>query len=73
MVTHFFPSLSSEPREASVKMVSVPSHVRVCIIGAGVAGLGAAQRLIQSGVDDIVVLEADDRIGGRIHTIKHGK
>lgn len=40
----------------------------VVIIGAGVAGLAAANRLRAKGVD-VVVLEARDRIGGRVHTI----
>ncbi len=39
----------------------------VIIIGAGVAGLAAASRLQQSGVN-FVCLEARDRIGGRIFT-----
>lgn len=34
------------------------------IIGAGFAGLGAAIRLAQTGIDDIVVLERADRLGG---------
>lgn len=37
------------------------------VIGAGVAGLAAAATLADAGVD-AVVLEARDRIGGRIHT-----
>lgn len=42
----------------------------VLIIGAGAAGLAAAYEL--SLFDKkIIVLEARDRIGGRIHTIKH--
>jgi polyamine oxidase len=39
----------------------------VLIIGAGVAGLSAAQVLQQTG-KNIVVLEARDRIGGRMYT-----
>lgn len=54
-------------------MACIPQHARVCIIGAGVAGLSAAQKLIQAGVKGIVVLEAQDRIGGRVHTVEHGK
>lgn len=53
-------------------MACIPQHARVCIIGAGVAGLSAAQKLIQAGVKDVVVLEAQDRIGGRVHTVEHG-
>jgi monoamine oxidase len=41
----------------------------VAIIGAGVAGLAAAHRLAAAGLST-VVLEARDRIGGRIHTIR---
>jgi len=39
----------------------------VCIVGAGYAGLTAALRLHQAG-KSVVVLEARDRIGGRIWT-----
>lgn len=39
----------------------------VVVIGAGVAGLACAQRLQQAGVD-FLVLEAADRVGGRIWT-----
>jgi cation diffusion facilitator CzcD-associated flavoprotein CzcO len=34
------------------------------IIGAGFTGLGAAIRLTQAGIDDIVVLERAERLGG---------
>ena len=40
----------------------------VVIVGAGVAGLAAATELHASGFDDVVILEARDRIGGRIWT-----
>jgi monoamine oxidase len=39
----------------------------VLVIGAGVAGLAAAGRLSQAGVN-VRVLEARDRIGGRVFT-----
>ena len=34
------------------------------IVGAGFSGLGAAIKLAQAGVDDIVMLERSDRVGG---------
>lgn len=39
----------------------------VIVIGAGAAGLAAAQSLTANGYD-VLVLEARDRIGGRVHT-----
>ncbi len=48
--------------------MSLPSSVDVAIIGAGAAGLGAANALRDSGLS-VLVLEARDRIGGRAHTI----
>ena len=41
---------------------------RILIIGAGVAGLAAAAELRALGFDDVAILEARDRIGGRLWT-----
>lgn len=43
---------------------------RVIVIGAGLAGLGAARDLVTAG-EEVVVLEARERIGGRIWTSRH--
>ena len=37
---------------------------RVAIIGAGFGGLGAAVALRRAGVDDLVIIESDDGVGG---------
>jgi polyamine oxidase len=41
---------------------------RVVVVGAGIAGLTAANALMHAGVE-CVVLEARHRIGGRLHTV----
>ncbi len=41
---------------------------RVVVVGAGIAGLTVANALTHAGVE-CVVLEARDRIGGRLHTV----
>lgn len=44
---------------------------KVVVIGAGAAGIAAATKLISNGFRNIVVLEGQDRIGGRIQSIPH--
>jgi len=41
--------------------------VSTLVLGAGVAGLAAARALAAAG-EDVLVLEARDRLGGRVHT-----
>lgn len=41
----------------------------VIIIGAGAAGIAAASSLYQNGFKDVKILEADERIGGRIYSV----
>ena len=41
----------------------------VVVIGAGMAGVSAARALTQGGTR-VVVVEASDRVGGRVHTIR---
>lgn len=42
---------------------------RVIVVGAGIAGLKAAETLCANGVVDVTVLEARDRCGGRLCTV----
>jgi monoamine oxidase len=51
-----------------VAAVSEPNE-RVIVVGAGIAGAAAARRLKLTG-HDVQVIEARDRIGGRIQTVE---
>jgi spermine oxidase len=44
----------------------------VIVIGAGVAGLTVASKLVKNPEYDVMVLEAGKRIGGRVHSYKFG-
>ena len=66
-----FPSTTNGAYQSGVRaarqLISEIEPDRVIVIGAGIAGAAAARTLKDAGVD-VQVLEASDRIGGRIHT-----
>lgn len=55
------PKPKPKPKAPKVKV----RRVDVCVVGAGLAGLTAARELVAKG-RTVVVLEARDRVGGRI-------
>lgn len=40
----------------------------IFVIGAGMSGMTCAQKLLECNLGDIKVLEASDRIGGRLYS-----
>jgi monoamine oxidase len=62
-----------KPLSASEVSVGVPAQVDVIVVGAGFAGLNAALQIAKAG-RSVVVLEARDRVGGRVvnQTVEDG-
>ncbi|CEG58869.1 flavin monoamine oxidase family protein [Legionella fallonii] len=55
---------------ASAHAIKTPqAQYKVIIIGSGIAGLEAAHYLQDHGIDNYIILEARDRVGGRANTI----
>lgn len=48
------------------------NKTKVLIIGAGISGISTAEYLTKHGFTDFNILEASDRIGGRIWTKQIG-
>ncbi len=61
-------AMSGVADRGGLNLGSAQRNRSVVIVGAGVAGLAAAGELRANGFDDVVVLEARDRIGGRVWT-----
>ena len=53
--------------------VELDCNPKICIIGAGTAGISAALKLIGNGLHDVTVLEAQDYIGGRVKSVLIGE
>ncbi|NHC34070.1 FAD-dependent oxidoreductase [Scytonema millei] len=48
-------------------------QVSIAIVGGGLSGMSAAWELYQAGIDSLVVLEANNRVGGRTFNQFHPK
>jgi monoamine oxidase len=51
--------------------MGILAGVRVLVAGAGLAGLTAARDLLLKGAD-VTIVEARDRVGGRVRTVRDG-
>lgn len=43
------------------------------VVGAGASGIATATKLLENGYNNVMILEAENRIGGRVHSIPFGK
>lgn len=66
-------TVTGAPHWPTIAVNGLPSSAqppkRVLVLGAGMAGLVAAYHLRNHG-HDVVILEARQRVGGRIHTVR---
>jgi monoamine oxidase len=62
-------ALASGRRAAAQVAERARPGERIVVIGAGIAGLAAARQLAGGGFD-VTVIEARDRIGGRLHSVR---
>lgn len=44
-------------------------NAKILIIGAGAAGMAAGTKLLENGFKNLIILEAENRIGGRVNTV----
>lgn len=49
--------------------MSTAGNPRILIIGAGASGIAAAAKLFENGFRDFTILEAENRVGGRICSV----
>ena len=62
-----------QPATAARTSGTLPTSVDAVVVGAGISGLMAARNLVKAG-KDVLVVEANDRVGGRVlnHTLTDG-
>ncbi|KAF8154024.1 hypothetical protein B0H34DRAFT_662165 [Crassisporium funariophilum] len=59
---------ATSPRSAAASSASVTKHHKVLILGGGVAGVIAARTLHENGINDFLIIEAREELGGRMMT-----
>nr|NP_476608.1 uncharacterized protein Dmel_CG10561 [Drosophila melanogaster]P18487.3 RecName: Full=Protein anon-37Cs [Drosophila melanogaster]AAF53761.2 uncharacterized protein Dmel_CG10561 [Drosophila melanogaster]ACH92231.1 FI03691p [Drosophila melanogaster] len=59
-------------KQRSPDLEAARQNTQIVVVGAGLAGLSAAQHLLSHGFRRTVILEATDRYGGRINTQRFG-
>jgi cation diffusion facilitator CzcD-associated flavoprotein CzcO len=57
-------TLLADPPTSTTTPLSAPPHYRMAIVGAGFSGLALGIKLLEEGIDDFVILERRDEVGG---------
>ena len=66
-------SSSTHAKRDATSPPTAAKQPKVIILGGGVAGVIAARTLHENGIDDFVIVEARDELGGRMQTQTFGK
>lgn len=67
------PSTTLPPPEVAKNLQPPPFKGPICIVGAGAAGLAVAYLLRYADIKEIDIIEASDRVGGRVYTYPFAK
>uniref|UniRef100_A0A1A9Z0N5 Amine oxidase domain-containing protein n=1 Tax=Glossina pallidipes TaxID=7398 RepID=A0A1A9Z0N5_GLOPL len=54
---------------SSFLVCRIMNKPKIVIVGAGPSGIACATKLLDYGFENVMIVEAESRIGGRIHTI----
>lgn len=65
LLTHF--------NECKSRHIERSKNPKIIIVGAGASGIAAASKLLQNNFTNLVILEAENRIGGRVQTVDFGE
>ncbi|KAL2066174.1 hypothetical protein VTL71DRAFT_2245 [Oculimacula yallundae] len=69
----FLVSITALIQEDGEKTPQACQKTEVLVLGAGIAGIAAAQALSESGVDDFIIVEYNSEIGGRCRHTNFGE
>ncbi|KAF2639236.1 amine oxidase [Massarina eburnea CBS 473.64] len=73
ILPYFYLAANGEPIPTEKGDDKACRKTKVAVLGAGMAGITAAKRLSDTGIHDFVIVENNDRIGGRVWAHEFGK
>lgn len=56
----------------SLATCALRKDAKIVVVGAGLSGVSAASKLVENGYTNVIILEAGNRMGGRIDTVPFG-